>query len=53
VDINIIPEKAECVIDGEKLEITWKSLAALIRLVDALDVDYNRIPPELITKDAK
>jgi hypothetical protein len=53
VDINIIPERAECVIEGEKVEIRWKFLAALIRLADALDADYNRIPPEFITKDAK
>jgi hypothetical protein len=53
VDINIIPEKAECVIDGEKVEIRWKFLAALIRLADALDADYNRIPPEFIIKDVK
>jgi len=53
VDINEIPERAECVIYGEKIEIRWKFLAALIRLADALDADYNRIPPEFITKDAK
>jgi hypothetical protein len=53
VDINIIPERAECVIDGEKVEIRWKFLAALLRLADALDADHNRIPPEFITKDAK
>jgi hypothetical protein len=53
VDINTIPEKAECVIDDEKVEIRWKFLAALIRLADALDADHNRIPPEFITKDAK
>lgn len=53
VDINIIPERAECVIDGEKVEIRWKFLAALIRLADALDADHNRIPPEFIIKDAK
>ena len=53
VDINKIPERAECVIDGEKIEIRWKFLAALIRLADALDADYNRIPPEFIIKDAK
>ena len=53
VDINNIPERAECVIEGEKVEIRWKFLAALIRLADALDADYNRIPPEFITKDAK
>jgi len=53
VDINIIPERAECVIDGEKVEIRWRFLAALIRLADALDADYNRIPPEFILKDAK
>ena len=53
VDINKIPERAECVIDGEKVEIGWKFLAALIRLADALDADYNRIPPEFIIKDAK
>ena len=53
VDINKIPESAECVIDGEKVEIRWRFLAALIRLADALDADYNRIPPEFITKDVK
>nr|CBH38987.1 hypothetical protein BSM_24640 [uncultured archaeon] len=53
VAINIIPERAECVIDGEKVEIGWRFLAALIRLADALDADYNRIPPEFIIKDAK
>jgi hypothetical protein len=53
VDINKIPERAECVIDGEKVEIRWRFLAALIRLADALDADYNRIPPEFIIKDAK
>ncbi len=53
VDIHNIPERAECVIDGEKVEIRWKFLAALIRLADALDTDYNRIPPEFIIKDAK
>jgi hypothetical protein len=53
VGINKIPEIAECVIDGEKVEIRWKFLAALIRLADALDADYNRIPPEFIIKDAK
>ena len=53
VDINIIPERAECVIDGEKVGIRWKFLAALIRLADALDADYNRIPPEFIIKDVK
>lgn len=52
-DINIIPESAECVIDGEKVEIRWRFLAALIQLADALDADYNRIPPEFIIKDAK
>ncbi len=53
VDINNIPERAECVIDGEKVEILWKFLAALIRLADALDADHNRIPPEFIIKDVK
>jgi hypothetical protein len=52
-DINKIPERAECVIDGEKVEIRWRFLAALIRLADALDADYNRIPPEFIIKNAK
>jgi HEAT repeat protein len=50
VDINKVPERAECVIDGEKVEIRWRFLAALIRLADALDADYNRIPPEFILK---
>ena len=53
VDINKIPERAECAIDSSKVEIRWRFLAALIRLADALDADYNRIPPEFITKDAK
>ncbi len=53
MDINNIPERAECVIDGEKVEILWKFLAALIRLADALDADHNRIPPEFIIKDVK
>jgi hypothetical protein len=53
VDINKIPERAGSVIDGEKVEIRWRFLAALIRLADALDADHNRIPPEFITKDAK
>jgi hypothetical protein len=53
VDITKIPERAESVIDGEKVEIRWRFLAALIRLADALDADYNRIPPEFITKVAK
>ncbi len=53
VDINSIPERAECVIDGEKVEILWKFLAALIRLADTLDADHNRIPPEFIIKDVK
>ena len=53
VDITKIPERAECVIDGEKVEIRWRFLAALIRLADALDADYNRIPPEFIIKNAK
>jgi hypothetical protein len=53
VDITKIPERAECVLDGEKVEIRWRFLAALIRLADALDADYNRIPPEFIIKNAK
>jgi hypothetical protein len=53
VNIHTIPERAECVIDGEKVEIRWKFLAALIRLADALDAYYNRIPPEFIIKDVK
>lgn len=53
VDINKVPERAECVIDSEKVEIRWRFLAALIRLADALDADHNRIPPEFIIKDAK